>query len=67
LIDDEWRAIRAPFQLPADWHPVEGQCSRCHQPAICNGDMWWHDGASCQRHDTQFIPEEAGCPSSTPS
>jgi hypothetical protein len=55
--DDPWRAIRAPFQLPADWHPAEGTCSRCHQPAISNDGVWWHDGASCQLYDARFIPE----------
>ena len=67
--DDPWRAVRAPFQLPDTWAPTEGECSRCHQPAISNNGLWWHDGPSCQRHDTQFIPDppEGAAWPSTPS
>lgn len=55
--DDPWRAVRSPFQLPADWAPTEGSCSRCGEPAIENAQMWWHDGPSCHRYDTAFIPD----------
>lgn len=55
--DDPWRAVRAPFRLPATWAPMFGVCSRCGEDAIENDGLWWHDhGTGCGLR-AEFIPD----------
>lgn len=57
MTDDPWRAVRAPFQLPATWQPTFGTCSRCGRDAIRNDGLWWHDdGHGCGLR-AEFVPE----------